>query len=358
MTRVLVIPLDWGFGHATRCIPIIQALLTRQCEVYIGGSGGSLALLKKEFPTLTTFEFPGYAPTYPARGSMVWKMLKQLPHFVTTIIKEHRFLHQIIQEHAIDLVISDNRYGCYSADIPSIFITHQSNIQMPKRFGFLAPVVRYVNGLFMKKFSECWFPDYPGIDSLAGTLTDTSPNIKARHIGALSRFHYNPGVVKTYDLICVLSGPEPQRTILENLLIEQLSNYTGTFLFVRGITEPRPWKATFPYVSLLTSAELQEAIQASHVVIARSGYSTIMDLARVGAKAVLIPTPGQTEQVYLAKRLSDTNTVVYVNQALLNLREALAKVSFTNGFKPKVEASTLLDNALEMVLQKYPKADT
>jgi uncharacterized protein (TIGR00661 family) len=350
MKRVLVIPLDWGFGHATRCIPVIQALRARKCDVLIGGSGGSFSLLKKEFPSLTSIEFPGYAPTYPANGSMVFKMLKQLPHFISTIRKEHRFLQKVIHHHAVDLVIADNRYGCYSKLIPSIFITHQSNILMPKRFGFLAPMVRYLNGAFMKKFTECWFPDTRGLDSLAGTLTDTSSSIKHRYIGTLSRFQYQGTVDKPYDLVCILSGPEPQRTILEDILIDQLNTYTGKFLFVRGISDERSWKGNFPCVSLLTSADLQKAIQASDVVLARSGYSTIMDLARLGAKAILIPTPGQTEQGYLATRLGEKNIVVHASQDRFDLSKALALVRSTQGFTPDLKPSTALQDALDSVL--------
>jgi uncharacterized protein (TIGR00661 family) len=350
MKRVLVVPLDWGFGHATRCIPIIHALRTKQCEVILGGSGASLQLLKKEFPSLIALEFPGYAPTYPTNGSMVWQMIKQLPHFVSIIQKEHTFLQKMISTYSIDMVISDNRYGCWSSAVPSIFITHQSNILMPKRFGFLAPIVQYVNGVFMKKFTECWFPDRQGVDSIAGALTKVSPTIQHRFIGTLSRFTYKSTVEKQYDLVCVLSGPEPQRTMLEDLLVKQLDTYKGKLLFVRGITDERPWKGNFPCVPLLTSASLEEALLAAKVVLSRSGYSTVMDLARLGSNAILIPTPGQTEQEYLAKRLGEKNVVVHASQNQFILAEALERVQRTKGFTPESGSSTSLEEALNSVL--------
>ena len=135
--RILVAPLDWGLGHATRCIPIINALLKRNAEVIIAGSGSSAGLLKAEFPNLKHYSLPGYNPRYATNGNMVWAMAKQLPQFIKTIRQEYTAINELVQKEKIDVLISDNRYGCYSAQAKSIFISHQLNILMPVRFKWM-----------------------------------------------------------------------------------------------------------------------------------------------------------------------------------------------------------------------------
>ena len=226
MKRVLVAPLDWGLGHATRCIPIIRLLIAKGCDVLLAGSGGSLALLRAEYPLLRSYTLPAYDPQYPEKRSMVLAMARQLPRFVKTIRDEHRALEALVCEHRIDLVISDNRYGCWSAAVPCIFITHQSNIMMPQRFGWLAPLVRRANLRMMRRYTRCWIPDVPGSNSLAGSLISFGGGhhaVAVEYIGAVSRFvPTGRAVEKRYDVVAVCSGPEPQRSVLERLLMKEL----------------------------------------------------------------------------------------------------------------------------------------
>ncbi|HET9487858.1 MAG TPA: hypothetical protein VFO54_10500, partial [Chryseosolibacter sp.] len=207
MKRVLVAPLDWGLGHASRCIPVVRELQRQGCEVLIGGSGDSLELLRKEFPQITTFILPGYHPRYPGSGSMVWTMAAQLPRFMRVISAEHECVKKIIAGEKVDLVISDNRYGCSSPGTPSVFITHQSNIMMPDRFGWLRPLVRILNERMINRFDRCWLPDLPGEQSLAGDLISFGPSrvrIQKEFIGWLSHFETRKESVKKYDVVAVL----------------------------------------------------------------------------------------------------------------------------------------------------------
>ena len=172
MKKVLITPLDWGLGHATRCIPIIHELLKRGCTVLIAGSGDSLLLLKNEFPHLTFFTLSAYSPLYSRSQSMIWKIVSQIPKFVEVIRKEHQQIQTLIEKHKIDFIISDNRYGCWSAKIPSVFMTHQLNILMPYGLKWIEPLVRRVNKRLIKKFSTCWIPDYAEETlSLSGKLS-------------------------------------------------------------------------------------------------------------------------------------------------------------------------------------------
>src|SRR6478609_3806099 len=159
--RVLVAPLDWGLGHATRCIPIIHELLKRNCEVSIATSGDALLLLKAEFPELQFFELPSYQVTYSRSIPFVTNIFLQLQKFLLVISKEHECVRKIIIEHKVDLVISDNRFGCWSKLVPSVMISHQTNILMPFHLKWLQPVINFFNRSQIKKFTECWIPDFP-----------------------------------------------------------------------------------------------------------------------------------------------------------------------------------------------------
>lgn len=354
--RFLITPLDWGLGHATRCIPIIRSLVAMRAEVHVGGSGSSLELLKQEFSNLTFHQLPSYNPVYPVKGSrMAWKMALQLPHFIKTISEEHRWIEELVHEHTIDFVISDNRYGCWSAKATSVFITHQSNIIMPKRFGFLSPWVRKTNQSLVQKFDLCWIPDYPSDTSLAGELIDfgsTRFHRQTRYVGALSRFTRTEMLQKKYDVVALCSGPEPQRTHLEVLLRNQLKNSGLTFILARGIfrdVREEDIAGNGTVVDFLTSEQLQQLLPETDVVVARSGYSTVMDMNILGGKAIFIPTPGQTEQEYLALRLRDKGIAFFMDQENFNLQQALKELPKYSGFCGE-PVPGLLDKALEELM--------
>ncbi|MBT1711727.1 hypothetical protein KK062_26030 [Fulvivirgaceae bacterium PWU5] len=358
MKRVLVAPLDWGLGHATRCIPIIRALQARGCTVLLAGSGDSLQLLREEFPSLFYAALPAYQPRYPATGgSMVWAMAQQLPKFLTVIRREHVALERLVREQSVDLVIADNRYGCWSASVPSIFITHQCTILMPRRFGWLASIVARMNRRSIKRFTRCWLPDYPGESSLAGKLVacgESPHDTTHRYIGALSRLSPAVPREKRYDLVCVFSGPEPQRTLLEQVVMAQINHSTLRVLIVRGLPGGRkvpPLETRAEVVDFLASDALQTALESSRCVLARSGFSTVMDLAHVGGNAIFVPTPGQTEQEYLAARLMEKRIAYSVAQQDFHLDTAWQQVSQYSGFAPVGGArGILLDRAIDEAL--------
>jgi UDP:flavonoid glycosyltransferase YjiC (YdhE family) len=355
MKRVLIAPLDWGLGHATRCIPIINALLQRHCEVMIAGSGDSLQLLAAEFPGLTHFTIAGYSPAYPRSGAMVWKMAAQVPKFMRTIAQEHRHIEQLVSRHRIDLVISDNRYGCWSRQVPSVFITHQSNIMMPQTFGWLQPWVRAMNIRHMRKFTRCWIPDYPDGHSLAGRLIafgTVKPPLQVDYTGTLSRFSDEPPAKENilYDVAAIFSGPEPQRSLLEHIVMPQLEQSGLRYFVVRGLPSATPHTGDH-IAGFLTSKDLLPLIRSSHTIIARSGYSTVMDMAALHKKVIFIPTPGQTEQEYLARRLMEKGVALYMTQKDFNLAQALEKAKAFTGFSTLPPREGLLARAIDNILQ-------
>ena len=354
MKRVLLAPLDWGLGHATRCIPVVRELQRQGCEVVIAGSGDSLELMRREFPQLQCFSIPGYRPHYPGTGSMVGAMALQLPKFLSVVSAEHRECENLIDRIDADFLVSDNRYGCWSQKIPSVFITHQSNILMPRRFGWLAPVVRKLNERMINRFHSCWIPDAPGDQSLAEDLISfgkSNVKIKKEYIGWLSRFENPADTEEKYDVVAVFSGPEPQRTLLENTVVPQLKASALKYRVVRGLPVDNSRDEDDRIVNFLTSEELQACISASALVIARSGYSTVMDMNALGKKVVFIPTPGQTEQEYLAKRLMEKGIAFYMKQNEFNLRTALQEAKNFSGFTANPK-NTLLGEAVKNLLSK------
>ncbi len=331
--RVLVAPLDWGLGHATRCIPMINELLKQQVSVIIATNGAAYNLLQKEFPSVVLQKLPAYDIRY-RNGSMIWNMGIQLPKIIWTIWNEHWQLQKLIQEYKIDIVISDNRYGCFSRKAKCIFVTHQLHIRIPNLL--LQSIIQFCNHFFIRRFDECWIPDVTGENSLAGELVHPTNLSNVKFIGILSRM--KPLIrEKRWDAIIVLSGPEPQRTYLEEVILEQVVQLFYRFLIVQGKPEGETKRLRdqehVEIISFLNSEELNEAMAASGVVICRSGYSSIMDLAMLGKKAILIPTPGQTEQEYLAARFLEQGIFYCQNQQHLDLEEALAKVKNFKGLQ-------------------------
>jgi uncharacterized protein (TIGR00661 family) len=353
MKRVLVAPLDWGLGHATRCIPVIQELLEQNCEVVLAGNGPSIILLQKEFPSLMSFPLPGYDPEYSVTASMVSKMAMQLPKFFLAARAEHMAMKKIVQDQNIDLIISDNRYGCWSNAVPSVLITHQSNILMPRRFGWLGPFVRLIVRNRIRKFTSCWIPDFPD-NSLSGLLTafgKADLQTDVTYIGPLSRFKPSENLQKKYDVAAIFSGPEPQRTIMENMVVPQLEKSSINYFVVRGLPQcEQIVDSKKNVVNFMTTEDLKTVIESAELVISRSGYSTVMDLAALGKKAIFIPTPGQTEQEYLARELKRKKIAYSIPQEKFDLRTALEETHLYSGFQRVGRANELLKKAIKKVI--------
>ncbi len=324
----MVAPLDWGLGHATRCIPIIHALMHQGIEVWAAAEGAQQILLQQEFPGLRVLPLKGYGINYSKKKSLLpFKLLTQLPRLLGLISYERKWLQQTIETHAIDLVISDNRYGLCSNKIPCIFITHQLTIKAP--YQWLEAILQRINYSYINKFTACWVPDAEGENNIAGELSHPRqmPKVPVHYIGLLARFH-KTGAEKKYDRCIVLSGPEPQRTFLEHQIMCSLPQLEGKTLFVRGKpgSEERLQSGKqYQVENHLPTAALQEAFLQSEWIICRSGYTTIMELMALEKKSILIPTPGQTEQEYLARELTKKNYAFCVKQRSFDLVMAIAE---------------------------------
>ena len=352
-SRVLVAPLDWGLGHATRCVPIIERLLAEGHEVVIAADGYPLRFLRREFPHLDWVKFEGLKVEYADGQSQVSAMLRQLPRFLRDIWREHKRLKEIVRMYDIDMVVSDNRFGLWYRGVYSVYMTHQLMVKMPRGLEWMEWAVWRFHRWFIKHYDECWVPDIEGDGNLSGDLSHKYPLLEnTKFIGVLSRFsseNVEWGDVRVeaealdlqqrYDVVAVLSGPEPHRRNLEKQITDnrlqitddsqqstvnsqqtltpseqssrppktggqyKIVNSQQSLLIVQGLPEDdlrlAEHRDGVDYIPHLPTGLLQWYMQEAEEIVCRSGYSSIMDLHTIGRKAHLIPTPGQTEQEYL-----------------------------------------------------------
>lgn len=350
--RVLIAPLDWGLGHATRCIPIIKSFQALNIDVLIAAEGACAALLSKEFPGIRIIPLNGYRIQYAKTAmGLIGTLIQQLPKILRSIKSEHLWLEKIIQEENIDLVISDNRYGLYTQQVPCVFITHQLTIKTP--FEFLERVIQKINYRFINRFSACWVPDTATEINIAGQLSHPIklPKTPVSYMGIVSRMEQKKTSETQFDYCFLISGPEPQRTILEEKILNCLPKLDGKIILVRGLPSVNS-AVVVPSNTIcfnhLPTNELEPMLAASDLIICRSGYTSVMELVGLKKNALLIPTPGQTEQVYLAKKLYKDQRFFMADQKDLNLLEAINQAKEFN--KQQTEFPIFTTKTLEALL--------
>ncbi len=333
--KILIAPLDWGLGHATRCIPVIQNLLEQNNEVVIAADGAIEKLLNNEFPNLNFLKLFNYNVQYSNNGKWLWwKLLKQIPHLLKCFKKENQWLDNIVEKEKIEVVISDNRYGLFTKKCSSIFITHQLQLQMPEGFKWAESITKNLIEKRIKNFDECWIPDYESEEkSLSGKLSHCNSKLRnIKFIEPLSRFkklNLSNSKIES-DILILISGPEPQRTLLEEKVFSQLPHQKELdkkIIVIGGKVRNVALLGEFPnlvqYFPYVNPSEILSYLIGAKKIICRSGYSTIMDLDAIGKSAIFIPTPGQTEQIYLAHRMKKMEKGNFVNQANFQLQNYL-----------------------------------
>lgn len=319
--KILVAPLNWGLGHASRCVPLVQQFIDEGHEVIIAGDGVSLTLLRRHFPKLRYVYLAPLNLRYGKGKRQVWAMVKAMPHLLSWAMKDHAILQAVLREERFDMVLSDNRFGLYPSkksteanpNLRSVYMTHQLHIFLPRGWRWLEGLAERLHARVCAKYKEVWIPDYEEKErSLSGELGHPKlSNFKfqisdLKYIGPQSRFEpYRDVRTDSYDTVAVLSGLEPQRTILEREIAARYAGKEERVLIVQGLLNrpnTRMKRGNITLVPYLGDEELAGVLHGARHIIARSGYSTIMDLEALGVleKAELIPTPGQSEQEYLA----------------------------------------------------------
>ena len=307
--KIIVAPLNWGLGHASRCVPIIKKLKQLGFSPIIASDGNALNFLQKEFPELDSFELPSYKIQYGKNLKL--SLLSKFFSIRRTVKNEHKVIADYISKNDdVVGIISDNRFGVYHSKMPSVYITHQVKVFA----GVFTFFTSFVHQRIIEKFDELWIPDDYKIN-LSGELSNPkSLQISHHFIGNLSRLHKEK-LPKKWDITILLSGPEPRRTYIEEKLIDRFKKTSKTVLLIQGkIEKEQKWfqKGNVEIVNFLLSKELKQTLNSSELIIARSGYSSIMDLSCLEKKALLIPTKGQNEQEYLARHLNNKFGIQFI----------------------------------------------
>lgn len=305
--KILICPLNWGLGHASRCVPIIRNLISDGHSVTIVADGFPLEFLRLQFPKISFIELPSYPISYSSGNNQVWAMSKNLPNIIRGIYKEHQWLKNLLKTEQFDQIISDNRFGMWNKNVHSIYVTHQLMIKIPRALKLFEPFTWFLHRFIINRYNECWIPDNAGSANLSGDLSHKYPlPTHAKFIGPLSRFGTAEKleIDTRYEVVAILSGIEPQRTIFEEQLISRFRNSKQKVLIVLGKpseTAEYSYLNNITFVSHLQDNELIAILNGAKKIFSRSGYSSIMDYYALGCleKVEMVATPGQTEQEYL-----------------------------------------------------------
>ena len=325
MKKIIIAPLNWGLGHATRCVPIIKELQKSNFTPVIASDGTALQFLIKEFPSLEFFELPSYKISYGR--NLKWSLILKIPTIVRAVHKERLLIQEYVHQNPnVVGIISDNRFGCYYTKIPSVYITHQLNVLS----GFLTPVTSFFHRRVIRKYNECWIPDEEN-SVYSGKLSRSSKNLNQKYIGVLSRFKKQE-LPQDIDVLILLSGPEPNRTQLEIKLTSIFKTSSKKVYLIQGVVE-KIQKTTkenqLTIVNFMLTKQLEHTLNLSKMVICRAGYSSVLDLVSLRKKALLIPTKFQNEQEYLAKYLQQKGYFSFVKERKVNKKTLNVFPEFT-----------------------------
>ncbi len=360
MGRVLVSPLNWGLGHATRDIPVIRELLARGHEVTVAACGNALAVLRREFPALQFIEAPDYPAPYDTGNLLLPRLALAVPELIRALDAERRCIARITARDRYDLIISDNRLGMYSETVPSLFVTHQLHFHLPFLLWPAELSALYFNRLLHKKYDRVIVPDNPpGPAALAGRL---SRPLLASSYGYL----YYAGILATarrlnvpedLDYLFIVSGPEPQRTIFERIVLPQLKDLGGKKVVLLGSPAGKTAGAPDPDTTVISYVDTEEKIallNRAKFVVCRSGYTTMMELAETHKnRALFVPTPGQTEQEYLSAYYERQGWFYSQEQGRLSLFRDVARAAGYRGFPAMPATEENAKKLYEEVLAGY-----
>lgn len=358
--NILICPLEWGLGHAGRIIPLARRLKSMGHNVIIGTGSDHISFLRAEMPEMDYILFPGFRIRYSGKLPQYLIIMLKIPVLIYYSIREHYQLKKIIRDHSVDIVISDSRIGLWNSKIKSVIIVHFPGVPVPASLKIFEKPLFIISRLIIRRFTYCYIPDIEGEENLTGKLShnlDLPSN--ARFIGILSRFskyaYGDPSIIKKYHFMVILSGPEPQREILRNKLTGLLSS-AGLSTVILGGDPSSAHKeiitGNIVYINHLPEKELAELILGSDIIITRSGYTTIMELVSLNKSAIIIPTPGQPEQEYLARYLSDKGLFLAVNQSEISNLSDLEIPVINQAELIREQSDRLMEKAITELLEE------
>ncbi len=326
--HVLISALDWGLGHATRTSEIIDRLIAQNYKVTLVGSGRVYHYFKQRYPNLKIYKIFNLTLRYSRSSTtfhlkITWVFFKMY----INILLDRIFLPKILKQTKPDLIISDSRFGIRSKRVYSIIISHLINFHLPKAVQFLDTTIFWNVCQLINKFDEHWIPDYALEPNLSGKLSHFRLcHYNTYYIGLLSRFkHADCQPNPDYDIFCIASGIEPQRTIFVQKLIDTFKDTQWKVLIASGAPEKNFQKnyQNITLVSYMDGEKFCQHVKGSKYIIVRAGYSTLMDLIALGKTALIVPTPRQTEQEYIAWHLHSQKIFQKTSQSEFSLQAFL-----------------------------------
>jgi uncharacterized protein (TIGR00661 family) len=327
MKHVLVSPLSWGLGHATRDLPIIRCMLARGHHVTVVATGRALALLRQEVPQCDFVEIKDYPTPYSATRFFVPKFLAMAPVMLAAIERETILVRRLFKRQKFDLILSDNRFRVRSDDVPSFCISHQLRFMTPQSLRFFEFLTEFFNWVYLRPFDRIIVPDAPDeSQNLSGRMSHQmrwlKPGKQVYYAGILASVS-RMDVPEDVDVFVSISGPEPQRTELERIVMERIADVKADRIVITlgkpEVKEVRQVGRNITVYGYLDRKGQQEMMNRAKLVVCRSGYTTVMELAELGKKALMIPTPGQTEQEYLGRYYQEHGFFHSVSQYKLDL---------------------------------------
>jgi hypothetical protein len=335
---VCISPLDWGLGHATRCISLIRTFESLDYKIFIAAEGKHALLLREAIPSATFLSLKGYRIWYTKNNALfIPAIILQIPKIVAAIFNEYFWLKRTAKKYQFDLIVSDNRFGFFHKKIKSVFITHQLELQTP--FAWSTRLNQAITYAIIKNYAACWVADMKPPHNLSGNLANPKkiPNTPLWYMNCLSRLQeeadlnlINENKEEATCFLGIVSGPEPQRTLLENILWEQGNALGETFVIIAGLPDHKSYHKTTAKGTLyhhLNGAALKNEIEKAAYIICRGGYTTLMELIPFQKKLIFIPTPGQTEQAYLGKYWQSKKWAISFSQSEFNVETAIEQAS-------------------------------
>jgi len=359
--KVLIAPLDWGLGHATRCAPVIREFLDSGCEVEVAVTRGNAAILREMFPDVRQRLAPSYNIVYPKHGyNMAFWLLKNSAHLRAVMSAEHHYAEEMVERHGYDIIVSDNRFAFRSRKAKNVYMTHQCRIAFPKMLRMFEAFGAAWHASVMSRFDEVWVPDVPEFPGYAGSLSHVERCPRPlKFVGPLSRFSMLPSIQPTekdLNIVAVVSGVEPARSRFASRLSSVLPQIPGKHVVILGKPDStrKSWTAgNVTFYNHLPTQEFAEVISKADWVISRGGYSTVMDMAVLGAKCIFVPTPGQYEQVVLAEDLSAAGFAVSIEEGSLSVDSLNKVLQRTDVVElPRHSKNTLLSDAVTQILRR------
>lgn len=346
-----------GLGHATRSLPLIREFVKRGWEVVLGSSGRSHTFLRQEVPEARFVELPDYGLEYTDKGVELAQLAGRVPGLMHVIHREHGIVEEIVQDDELDLVISDHRYGCYSNSVPSCFISHQLKLIAPKPLRPFEFVGAGFHRWFHHKYGHVIVPDSAnGREGLlSGRLSRIGPRERNYHYpGILSSLRRVEGAGEDIDLLVSISGPEPQRSVFERMVRRQVKKIPGNKIITLGLPESNEVEHEANGLTIhhhLSRSQMEDCVNRARMIVSRPGYSTLMELVEIGKKAFFVPTPGQTEQLYLAERCSRMGWFYHVPQEEFDLPRDLEIAASYHGLPRRLSTAETVENIFPLFLE-------